>query len=549
MTSSRPAVVEILAGGKPLDQWSPGVVLREVEVTQELNEHWWCRLECRQTEDQRFPVEDLLAEGLRVVARDEQGGQQVLFDGFILEASLDYEIYGNYTARLCAVTRSYRLEVTPQQAYFRKKTLPEVAQALAADDRLKVDVQCPQRSPKNYVQWGESDFDFLRRIADDYDCWIRPSWSGIQIRDRFQPGTRLGWREERGLLHFRVEGKLGQPGFNGTHYNPRKMRSQNYRGVRKDAEFLEGSRRLAQAVERGSRRRLPSGSVWWDTRASTPEEYQAMLQKESARSIGGRVTGQGRSRSHELRAGNLVSIEGALDARGEYGVTKVVHRWKGEALGYENEFWCTPWKHWVAARQPRPQPVAGVTPARVVDHNDRRAMGRVKVRFPWQTDGETSWARMATPSAGAGRGFMFMPEKGDEVLVAFEQGDPERPLILGALWNGVDKAPREGFWEHAGTESVTVKNPGSIDISQDVARNEVKRIVTKGGNRIEFVDMDKNEAIVLSTRAGQQVRLIDRCYETGERPMLCLNTPGDILLFAPQGRVHIRSKFYSRETG
>ena len=51
-------------------------------------------------------------------------------------------------------------------------------------------------------------------------------------------------------------------------------------------------------------------------------------------------------------------------------------------------------------------------------------------------------------------GFMFMPEKGDEVLVAFEHGDPERPYIVGALWNGADSAPRRGFWEGGGVEEV-----------------------------------------------------------------------------------------------
>jgi uncharacterized protein involved in type VI secretion and phage assembly len=49
---------------------------------------------------------------------------------------------------------------------------------------------------------------------------------------------------------------------------------------------------------------------------------------------------------------------------------------------------------------------------------------------------------------------MFMPEIGDEALVAFEHGDPERPYIIGALWNGVDSAPRQGFWDGEVMQSV-----------------------------------------------------------------------------------------------
>jgi hypothetical protein len=308
---------------------------------------------------------------------------------------------------------------------------------------------------------------------------------------------------------------------------------------------------MVAAVEQGSRKRLPSGFIPRATRAATPEEYQAMLEKESVRSIGSGIRGWGQSRNHRLRAGNLVRIQGSLDARGEYGVTKVIHRFRGETLGYENEFWCTPWKHYAAPEQPRPPVVAGLTPARVVDQNDRRAMGRVQLRFPWLEEGETAWARMATPSAGRDRGFMFLPEKGDEVLVAFEEGDPERPLVVGAVWNGVDQAPRsEGFWDDAGSYEVSVKNPGSIQIFQDIARNEVKRIVTRSGNKIELVDVQDRQAVVITSGGRRQmIQLIDNCKETGGRPMLCLHTPGDILLDAPEGRVHIRSKFFSRETG
>lgn len=542
-----PSFLTILIDGKPLPEVSRDVLLNAVEIRQELNQHWWCTIECRQTEDRRFPIEDCLAKDLRILGYGEDRQEIVLFDGYVQEALLDYEIYGSYTARLTGVTRSYKLDVTPQQAYFRKKTLEEVAKSLTADDDLEAQVDCPARPPKNYVQWGESDFDFLTRLADDYDCWIRPTARGIQIASRFQTGTRLEWRAERGLLRFQLEGKLGQPGFSGTHHNPRKMKSQAFRGVKKDAEFFDAAGPLVSAVKSGSEQRLPSGFVHWDTRAATPGEYEEMLKKESARSIGSRIVGYGVSRNHELVPGNTVQIEGTLDARGEYGVTKVIHRWTSQHQGYENEFWCTPWKHYVSPEQPRHQPIAGVTPARVVSHNDRRGMGRVQLQFPWLEEGETGWARMASPSAGGNRGFMFMPEVGDEVMVAFEHGDPERPLVLGSVWNGVDQAPREGFWEDEGADDFPVTNPGVIQVAKDVGRNDIKRIVTKSGHIIQFVDVRDRTALVISSAGGQKLQLIDRCEETYGRPMMCLSTPGDIYLDAPEGRVHIHAKYFSRE--
>src|SRR2546425_1196520 len=84
----------------------------------------------------------------------------------------------------------------------------------------------------------------------------------------------------------------------------------------------------------------------------------------------------------------------------------------------------------------------GVYPAIVTDLNDPGGQGRVKLRLPWSPDpsGATYevWARMATLMAGANRGTWFIPDVKDEVLVAFEAGNPRRPYVVGALWNGKD---------------------------------------------------------------------------------------------------------------
>ena len=88
----------------------------------------------------------------------------------------------------------------------------------------------------------------------------------------------------------------------------------------------------------------------------------------------------------------------------------------------------------------------GVYPATVAEvKGDPAGIGQVKLTLPWSPDpnGERyeAWARIATLMGGNGRGSWFIPDKGDEVLVAFEGGDPRRPYVLGGLWNGKDKPP------------------------------------------------------------------------------------------------------------
>ncbi len=173
----------------------------------------------------------------------------------------------------------------------------------------------------------------------------------------------------------------------------------------------------------------------------------------------------------------------------------------------------------------------GLVTARVVDHNDPRKMGRVKIQYDWLESGETGWVRMTTPHAGGDRGFMFMPEVGDEVLVAFEHGDPERPYVVGCLWNGVDQAPHTEFW------------------GGDIETNDVKRIVTKSGHRIQLSDKEGQEAIVIATPSKLKIALLEKADETGRSMILLHSEDGDIFCSAPNGRIHIRSKYFSREVG
>jgi phage baseplate assembly protein gpV len=68
--------------------------------------------------------------------------------------------------------------------------------------------------------------------------------------------------------------------------------------------------------------------------------------------------------------------------------------------------------------------------------------GEAILGFPWMDDSyRTNWVPIATPMSGKKRGIFFSPELGDEVLVAFERGDFDHPVVLGCLWNGVDQPP------------------------------------------------------------------------------------------------------------
>lgn len=522
------------------------VIPGNVSITQQLNGHWWCQIQCRHLEDQRsggaqqsaIRAEEWLGKDLQVVATDNGGTP--IFDGFVFEVELVYELSSAYTVLIQGVTRSYKMSVTERHAYYPQKKLADLAQQLAQNANLKVDVKCSERRPLNYVQWGESDFDFLRRVVDDYGCWMRPTKDGIEIYDKFQPGTSVQWQKASqadALLSFSLKGALSPPSFDGAHYDFHQMKSQTYKAVSDDPQFYESAGNLVAAAKKGSENILPAAYLSQRNRAVTLDDYEKLLKKESVRSVGSRVQGSGETQNHELLPGNELQIQGTLDADGTYGVTHVSHSW--DPSGYSNHFTCTPWKNYTDPHPPEVKPWSGMVPARVVGHNDPKKMGRIKIQYVWQEDSSAYWARMITPHAGSGRGFMFMPEVGDEVVVGFEDGDIERPIIVGCVWNGVDMAPRVGFWDKV----------EGVEQNADMESNDVKRIVTKSGNRLQMVDKKGQEAIMLATPGSIRVALINKSNETGRETLLLETSTGDIIFNAPNGRIHFCSQHFSREVG
>jgi uncharacterized protein involved in type VI secretion and phage assembly len=132
--------------------------------------------------------------------------------------------------------------------------------------------------------------------------------------------------------------------------------------------------------------------------------------------------------------------------------------------------------------------IFGVVVGVVTNNQDPDKLGRVKVKFPWLSDADTSpWARIATPMGGAGRGFFFIPDVNDEVLVVFEQGMKDRPYILGTLWSSVDKPP------------------GAV--ADD--KNAKRFIKSKAGSLIEFDDTEGAAKITISDKEAKASIVID----------------------------------------
>ena len=157
-------------------------------------------------------------------------------------------------------------------------------------------------------------------------------------------------------------------------------------------------------------------------------------------------------------------------------------------------------------RERIPSPVIG----KVVDNKDPEKLGRVKVSFPSLPNEDTSWwAPIASLGAGKDRGWFFLPEIEDEVLVMFSHGDMRRPVVVGALWNGKDNSPEQ--------------NGGS---------NERRVLVSREGSKIEFDD--DQGLVTIADGSG-----IGKIVLSTENKITLEASSGDVCIQAPSGELNI----------
>jgi uncharacterized protein involved in type VI secretion and phage assembly len=144
-----------------------------------------------------------------------------------------------------------------------------------------------------------------------------------------------------------------------------------------------------------------------------------------------------------------------------------------------------------------PGQVSGVVTGVVTNITDPDDLGRVKVKLPWIGDEQESWwVRIASPMAGSSRGFLCLPEIDDEVLVAFEHGDVNRPYILGVLWNGQDQPPKKN-------SEVTGNGKVNQRILKTRAGHTITLDDTDGSEKITIVDKTESNKIEIDSSSNK----------------------------------------------
>lgn len=193
--------------------------------------------------------------------------------------------------------------------------------------------------------------------------------------------------------------------------------------------------------------------------------------------------------------------------------------------------------------------IQGVVTAKVISLEDPEQVGRVQVMYPWLpkykgADLASNWARLASPMAGKERGLYYLPEVDDEVLVAFEHGDPNFPYIVGMLWNHKDKPP-------TGTAQIVAKDKKKVNQRVLCSRSGHKIILddTDGKEQIIIQDKTEKNKIVIDSRKNSMTINVEKDLTLVAKGNASIEATGDLALKSKKGISMECNKLTIKATG
>ena len=481
--------------------------------------------------------------GKRLLAYERQGGDP-LFLGVVARVSARKESLDGGCLCVSGFSTTYLLENGENCHSWLDWTLADIVGELCAKAGVRLLANPENRDPVGYVcQYNESDFDFIRRLAWKYKEWLYYDGTRLVFGKPGLPDA-VGLEFERNLVSFETGVQ--------TLARPAKVFSYVSKDDRGMAEPTpdrpSGLDELGHKAFRASMELFREPALQYaHSRVHHMKEMELYVKKKQEAETAESHYIECSTRGVWLPVGSVVKLSCSFGKRlgsvvnaamGEFLIIDVTHD-VGDDRFYGNRFRAIP-----AVARSLPfgdvgRSVAETQVARVISNADPGGKGRVQVQMNWQTGGmRTGWIRVMTPDGGgsdsvsANRGFVFIPEVGDHVLVGFRHGDPNRPYVMGSLFNGrTGKGGGEGnccksittrsgcsLTLNDGEGSVTLHDKvdndrnGSVELNFDGAGNHklkaTSTATTSVGKKGESVlTMDSNGVIDLSGKSKVSIKV------------------------------------------
>ena len=463
-------------------------------------------------------------------------GKENIFKGIITRVQISGGNDDSGTLHFRGYSPTILLESNKTMDSFTDKKLAEIADEIAGSygNGIKM-INAPSYKDKiPYVQQHEeSGYAFLQRLAYQYGEWCYYDgelfhW-GNPGKDEDEP---LIYHKDLSDLNFYTE--ISPFHFSRYDYHPSEDRITETEESNPEEVgniYVTATRKRSDAVYK-SGSILPNRPV-----VENASQVKDILEMEKVRQTASLAGIAGKSTTCRIKIGKVVTVSipqtmGNQPDIGRYRVVRISHIVEGPDR-YRNEFEAVPAgiKYLPAnnVTLPYAYPATGI----VTSNADPNNQGRVKVEFPWQhKKGKTThWIRVQSPDAGSGkevqanRGFVFIPEEGDQVMVSFEHGDPSRPYVSGSLFHGKNG---QGGDKDNHLHSIITKS-GHCIVFDDNNEGEWGITIKDGsGNMIHLNTKDKN----IEINSPETISLIAKNIKIAANESLDLNAEGKATLAA-----------------
>ena len=373
---------------------------------------------------------------------------------------------------------TYRMETAHSCFSWNDTTIGNVVKKLCAEAKVQLELNPAFKETKDFIcQYEESDFDFIRRLAHQYQEWM------------YFDGTKLIFGKPRKLADpIRLEYGTTLSSLDiGLQTLARSEQVFSYHSgadremQRMTPDLAYGHDKLAGEAFRASLGMFskPARQHALPRISNETELVNYMGRKQAAETAETHyITAE--SQVPTLRVGSVVSLYSSFlervgnlseESLGDFIIIEITHE-VSQGSYYKNRFKAIPA---TIKAMPSPKvrmPLSETQMATVLSNADPEGKGRVRVRMNWQTDGmQTGWVRVMTPDGGSSkdvksnRGFVFIPEVGDQVLLGFRHGDPARPYVMGSLFNGTTGG---GGGQGNNCKSLTSRRGSSLKLDDSV---------------------------------------------------------------------------------
>ena len=424
--------------------------------------------------------EEMIAmQGKTVVIRmkHEFSGDESIFKGIITSIGMDGDKGVSGTLHYRGYSTTILLESGRTMDSFTDATLGEIVSEVVEKygNGISIVNNPAFKSRIPYVQMQEeSAYEFLRRLAWQYGEWFYYNGQVLYFGNPYkEKDENLVYDIDMDSMHF---SSCVTP----FHFSRHDYLSDSHMDMfGDDSEAVRGiNTYLANAMKTSEGMYRSQTTMYSHTATGHPLDIEHFTAVEKGRKVASLVWMTGNTKTCRVRIGEpvVVQIPPNMCKRrdmGRYRIVELTHRIEVSG-GYANSFKGIPASMEYIPTEDMRMPVAHAMLAEVTDNADPENLGRVQVQFAWQKSRNktTNWIRVRSLDAGSSetvsknRGFVFVPEIGDQVMVDFELGDPCRPYVSGSMFH---KNNGEG---------------GNAD-------NHIKTIVTRSGHTLEFND-DKN---------------------------------------------------------